>query len=96
MNHNKETYDQLYHQYNVICPYCKYEYHDSWELESVSSLECNSCGMNFHYERIVKIRYNSSADCNLNNKNHDFLSGVESAVSFQCGVCKFLKFKANI
>jgi len=38
----------------IVCPYCGYEYEDSWEFEpDVSTLDCERCGKTFRYERVV-------------------------------------------
>lgn len=46
---------------NIICPYCGYEYEDSWEYdESDEHYECINCGSYFSYEREVSVKYYSS------------------------------------
>lgn len=45
---------------NIVCPYCNYEYRDSWELEDDSEgYECRRCGAVISYERVVTVEYNS-------------------------------------
>jgi uncharacterized Zn-finger protein len=42
----------------IVCPYCGYEYSDSWEFDGDdSSIDCEQCGKEFDYSRIVDICY---------------------------------------
>jgi len=43
---------------NIICPRCGYEVNDSWEIKDDSGdYECDDCGNEFSYERIVTVEY---------------------------------------
>lgn len=45
---------------NVTCPYCLYEFVDSFEKCDYSEdEECPNCGKIFGYEREIKCEYNS-------------------------------------
>lgn len=45
----------------IICPYCKYEHSDSWELESDDGeTECGECGKSFLYCRHIYVTYSAS------------------------------------
>ena len=45
----------------IICPYCGYEFSDSWELAADDGeLDCLDCENEFFYERIVTIDYCTS------------------------------------
>jgi DNA-directed RNA polymerase subunit RPC12/RpoP len=47
---------------NIICPYCGYEDHDSWEqgdgAEDFEG-ECGECGKTFSASRHITIRYST-------------------------------------
>ncbi len=50
-----------FHTQNIICPYCKYELKDSWEIQSDSGeLECEECGAKFFMGREVEIYYTTT------------------------------------
>ena len=40
---------------DIICPYCKYEFLDSWEYEDKGEMECERCGSIFDYIREISI-----------------------------------------
>jgi DNA-directed RNA polymerase subunit RPC12/RpoP len=45
----------------IVCPRCGYEHGDSWEMEADSDdMECQECGVKFHYERCVTVDYTTS------------------------------------
>lgn len=49
----------------VVCPYCGYEFGDSWEIfthhysDYRESVECCECGKEFDVERCIEVTYNS-------------------------------------
>ena len=49
---DKET-DYTYH---VVCPWCGYEHHDSWEM-SDGEWDCPDCGNKFEMTRDVDVTY---------------------------------------
>jgi DNA-directed RNA polymerase subunit RPC12/RpoP len=45
----------------VICPYCGYEYSDSWEFRSnEGELTCNNCNKKFLYTRNISIDFSTT------------------------------------
>lgn len=44
----------------VVCPYCGYIHEDSWEFDDNGRYECNHCGKEFEFERIVDVHYTTS------------------------------------
>lgn len=60
------------HQYTdeIVCPYCGYEFRDSWEYDGAdgedNETECGECGKEFTYERSLTVQYltfTSEEDC---------------------------------
>jgi DNA-directed RNA polymerase subunit RPC12/RpoP len=49
------------HEYtdNIVCPYCGYEDHDSWESERdwYPDMECMHCERQFKMSRITTVKY---------------------------------------
>jgi DNA-directed RNA polymerase subunit RPC12/RpoP len=45
---------------NIICPYCKYQDKDSWELEDSDDYQCPECGEEFYVEKVIDIKYTTS------------------------------------
>jgi len=51
----------------VVCPYCGFEFGDSYELfefynshgESNVDVECDECGKEFNVDRCIEVTYNS-------------------------------------
>ena len=57
----------------VTCPYCQYEYGDSWEYRKDDGIEtCPECEKKFHWSRGMRIWYDSKKDCALNGEEHEF------------------------
>lgn len=51
------------HEYTreIVCPYCGYTHHDSWELqEDDGDMDCESCGETFEYFREVQVSYSTN------------------------------------
>jgi len=57
--------DNIRHKYtnNVTCPYCGYEYINSWDLqpgeEDLGLIECNNCYKHFYASRNINIDYST-------------------------------------
>ena len=52
---------ELWQNENPVCPYCGDELADPWELEEdCAATECNECGKEYRYERIVTISYTTT------------------------------------
>ena len=51
--------EEIDHEYTaeVVCPYCGYEFHDSWELDDTGDIECGSCEREFTFNRYVDVTY---------------------------------------
>jgi len=46
--------------YEIVCPYCGYEFSDSWEYADDNQDEhCGKCGKYFEYTRDVDVTYTS-------------------------------------
>ena len=45
---------------NFVCPYCKYEDEDSFELNDEGECHCGRCGATVSYTREVTVEYNTS------------------------------------
>jgi hypothetical protein len=49
----------------VVCPYCGFEFGDSYELfefnfrDYIEGLECDECKKEFNVERCVEVTFNS-------------------------------------
>jgi len=43
----------------VVCPYCGYEFTDSWEYADEGDVYCETCENDFTYERVVTVEYRS-------------------------------------
>ena len=56
--------EEIEHEYTdeIVCPWCGYEYGDSWEWDNDDSLDCWECDKPFKYERHVEVTYVSSKD----------------------------------
>lgn len=47
--------------HNITCPWCGWEYNNSWEMGEENNLEeCENCGRYFAYQREVEVTYNST------------------------------------
>lgn len=45
--------------YEIVCPYCGYEYGDSWECDDEETLTCPHCDKDFFSERNVEVTYST-------------------------------------
>lgn len=43
----------------VVCPYCGYEFEDSWEFEDDGEFDCYGCDKTFLHSRHVSITYST-------------------------------------
>lgn len=45
-------------QSDPVCPWCGHRHQDAWEWDADSEdTECDSCEREFHYERVVTVKY---------------------------------------
>lgn len=57
----------------IICPYCNYEFHDSWEYgDRDDVIICDNCEKSFHYSGELILKQQIAKDCELNDEEHDF------------------------
>ena len=89
MGENKRIYAD-----EETCPYCGYEFSDSWELPDDGEDECPECGKKFYYNRNVSVSYECSKDCTLNGEEHDFeWRDTTSGGAYFCKKCTEVKLK---
>ena len=56
---------EIKHKYTkeIVCPYCGYEFSDSWDyssdLEDIGLIDCENCDKSFYANRIVTINYST-------------------------------------
>lgn len=43
----------------VVCPYCGYEFSDSWEFDNEEDIECENCENTFSMNRNVEVSYST-------------------------------------
>lgn len=55
----------------IICPYCDEVFLDSHLYEDEDEVECE-CGMRFELGVTTETTYHTSANCELNNAEHDW------------------------
>lgn len=66
------------HGDSIICPYCKEEQGDMWEVREDEGIEeCPKCSKKFYWRRRVEVEYITNADCELNNEKHNFIEPNE-------------------
>ncbi len=57
-------YLDTWHEDNIICPYCKFEYSDSWEYNTNDCneqvLECVNCGKEFAMNHEYSVTYTTT------------------------------------
>ena len=56
-----KTAEEVCHRYTyeIVCPYCGYEYEDSWEFNETGEEQCDQCFKEFEYERETTVRYST-------------------------------------
>ncbi len=61
MENDIEEIDHVYTD-EVTCPYCGYEFMDSWEFEGedIGELHCDGCEKEFIAHRNISISYSTS------------------------------------
>lgn len=78
----------------VVCPYCGYEFEDSWEFVDEEITECGECGKEFIISEYVDVTYSTSKlyNCTSCNKNISYKEDIEcSKCRTNKGFEKFLK-----
>jgi DNA-directed RNA polymerase subunit RPC12/RpoP len=82
---------------DIICPYCEYEFVDSWEHgdSSDESIECDECGKTFTLQVEQEVTYHTYADCELNDEEHDWQVAIHMSIPswtwYQCSKCDATK-----
>lgn len=53
--------DEINFEYTseVVCPWCGYEYHDSWEFSNEGNEICPECFGEFEYWRDITVDYST-------------------------------------
>lgn len=81
----------------VTCPYCGHKLHDSWELPDDDEEECDECGKKYRFSRDISVSYECTADCKLNNEEHDFeWRDTTSGGAYFCKKCPEIKLKEKV
>ena len=47
------------HTSEIVCPYCGSEESDSWERDDDGVIDCDQCGKQFYYTRIIDVTYST-------------------------------------
>jgi len=59
----------------VVCPYCGYEFSDSWEFDDNGGIECYECNKNFNYNKNISVDYSTSKiKCDEGKHEYEFES----------------------
>lgn len=55
---------EIDHEYTdeIVCPWCGYEYSDSWECSEYGEEECPDCYNPFSYNRDVSVSYSTTRE----------------------------------
>lgn len=79
MKHNYEK--------EIKCPYCDYEFSDSWEYDDdTTELTCSSCDKEFNVERNVEVTYcTSRIKCDESKHVYELDSHIEFKSEFRNG-----------
>lgn len=87
--------DEIDHRYTdqLICPYCGYEFTESWELGEDGEVDCD-CGKRFSFYSETRVNYWSDRDCSLNKEEHDwkFEREVSEGNMEKCSRCDQIRF----
>ena len=55
-----EKYIECEFTREIVCPYCGYEFSDSWEIgdgEDIGNIECRDCDAEFDCRRDIEVTY---------------------------------------
>ena len=86
-------YEETLESQDLKCPYCGDFIGDSWEFvtsEDSIEIECD-CGKKFWGSEIVIRDFKGTADCGLNNREHEFED--VSSDCLKCKICGDFKLK---
>lgn len=53
---------ETYNMDAIICPHCKHEFDDSWEVEDSGETECERCEQTFYLEIETVTKYTTKKD----------------------------------
>ncbi len=80
----------------VVCPYCGYEFSDSYEFgDSDGDIECDECEKLFYFYPETTVTYSTQRDCKLNNREHQWKDQrlMNSGSTLQhCSHCDQIRF----
>jgi DNA-directed RNA polymerase subunit RPC12/RpoP len=92
---------EIDHEYTdeVVCPYCGFEYGDSYEFftgcHENSEAQCEGCNKYFAMTRNVSVDYSTSKMCDKNKEEHEYkdfeYKGEKYQVCQKCGFINDLK-----
>lgn len=59
MSEFKDTKKVFFNMFTdeIVCPYCGYEFEDSWEYDDDEDVECYHCEKKFHVTKNVEVTY---------------------------------------
>lgn len=88
---------EIDHEYTkeVVCPYCGYEFSDSWEInsndENLGLIDCDECGKSFYGQRDIDITYITEkatyGTCNQCKADDVVIEDYTSSVGSYIGLC---------
>ena len=87
-----EEYQDQNHDSERICPYCKtgYQVDDENYSKDEGVEKCEGGGMYYHFTIEYTVDHNTSPDCKLNGKDHNFGDPIHhQGITFSiCEVCQ--------
>lgn len=106
MEHQTPQFDIMY-EYEITCPWCRYEFCDSWEVESgeedLGLQDCPDCGKAFFARREIDItyvtepcKYGTCVNCGKANTPLLCASGFLGSYEDLCIECAEKESKAMI
>ena len=70
---------EIEHEYTneIVCPYCAYEYSDSWEFnegnKTDGQIKCDGCNKTFNYSTDIEVTYiTSKIECKEGQHDYHF------------------------
>ena len=78
----------------IVCPYCGYEFTDSYELGEDGDVECDECGQTFNFTSDTVVYYTSTRDCELNGVEHEWqdTKQYDDSTLQECKKCDRFRF----
>jgi len=87
----------------IVCPWCGYEYGDSWDCGEGGKRQCDECGKHFSFSKDYDVTYSTCrkkckvCDCELSQEklHNPYIYKDKNWTIYKCKVCEDIIVKTG-